>query len=126
LAGFLGAAVCAVIWYKTGSGVWAALASATAWLNILNLIPIWVLDGGQAASALSKTERFVLLASCLALWAITSNGLFFLVAGGVTYRLFTKDLPPMPSPKIALYYVFVLSALGSVLYLIPTQGLGQQ
>ena len=125
LAGFLGAAVCAVIWYKTGSGVWAALASATAWLNILNLIPIWVLDGGQAANALSKTERFVLLASCLALWAITGNGLFFLVAGGVTYRLFTRDLPPMPSPKIAVYYVFVLAALGSVLYLIPTQGFGQ-
>ncbi len=125
LAGLLGAVVCALVWYKTGKGVWAALASATAWLNILNLIPVWILDGGQAANALSKAERFVLLASCLALWAITSNGLFFLVAGGVTYRLFTKDLPPMSSPKIAAYYIFVLAALGSVLYMVPSQGFGR-
>jgi len=126
LAGLLGAAVCALIWHKTGRGIWAALASATAWLNILNLIPVWILDGGQAANALSKAERFVLLASCLALWAITSNGLFFVVACGVTYRLFTKDLPPMPSPRIVAYYIFVLAALGSVLYMVPSQGFGRQ
>lgn len=125
LAGFLGAAVCAGLWYKTGNGVWAALASASAWLNVLNLIPVWVLDGGQAANALSKTERFVLLASCLALWAITSNGLFFLVAAGTGYRLFTKDLPPMASPRIAAYYISVLTALGIVLYLVPNQGFGR-
>lgn len=36
---------------------WAALARAGAWLNVLNLIPLWVLDGGQAMSALGKLER---------------------------------------------------------------------
>jgi len=65
------------MWYQTGGGIWAALARATAWLNILNLIPIWILDGGQAAGALSKTERFILLGSCLVLGAATGNGLFF-------------------------------------------------
>jgi Zn-dependent protease len=119
LAGFLGAAVCSIIWYKTGSGIWAALASTTAWLNIMNLIPVWVLDGGQATNALSKTERYFVLASCLALWAFTANGLFFLVAGGMVYRLFTKDLPPMPSPRIAVYYISVLAALAIVLHFMP-------
>jgi Zn-dependent protease len=122
LAGFLGAAVCALLWYKTGYGLWAALARASAWLNILNLIPVWVLDGGQAANALSKAERFVLLATCLALWAFVGDGLFFLVAAGVTYRLFTKDLPPLPSPRIAAYYVSVLLALGAVVYFMPGKG----
>lgn len=122
LAGFLGAAVCAMLWYKTGNGLWAALARASAWLNILNLIPVWVLDGGQAANALSKAERFVLLATCLALWALIGDGLFFLVAAGVTYRLFTKDLPPLPSPRIAAYYVTVLVALGVVVYFMPGRG----
>jgi Zn-dependent protease len=122
LAGFLGAAVCALLWYKTGYGLWAALARASAWLNILNLIPVWVLDGGQAANALSKAERFVLLATCLALWAFIGDGLFFLVAAGVTYRLFTKDLPPLASPRIAAYYVSVLLALGAVVYFMPGRG----
>ena len=122
LAGLIGAAACAAIWYKTGNGVWAALASAAAWLNILNLIPVWILDGGQAANALSKTERYVLLATCLALWALTGSGLFFLVAAGFVYRLFTKDLPPMPSPRIAAYFIAVLAALGALLYQMPGHG----
>jgi Zn-dependent protease len=123
LAGFLGAAVCAALWYHTGNGLWAALARTSAGLNILNLIPVWVLDGGQAASALSKSERFVLLAACLLLWLFVGEGIFFLVAAGVTYRLFTKDLPPKPDPAIAAYFVSVLAGLGLLLRFIPGTGL---
>jgi Zn-dependent protease len=123
LAGFLGAAVCAALWYRTGNGLWAALARTSAGLNILNLIPVWVLDGGQAASALSKSERFVLLAACLLLWLFVGEGMFFLVAAGVTYRLFTKDLPPKPDPAIAAYFVSVLAGLGLLLRFIPGTGL---
>lgn len=122
LAGLCGAAVCALVWYKTGNGLWAALASSSAWLNILNLIPVWILDGGQAAVALSKTERFYLLGACLLLWVFLSNGLFFLVAAGTAYRLFTKDLPPIPSPRITAYFVSVLIALGALVYLMPGRG----
>jgi Zn-dependent protease len=123
LAGFLGATICAALWYRTGNGLWAALARTSAGLNILNLIPVWVLDGGQAASALSKSERFVLLAACLLLWLFVGEGIFFLVAAGVTYRLFTKDLPPKPDPAIAAYFVSVLAGLGLLLRFIPGTGL---
>ena len=123
LAGFLGAAFCAALWYRTGNGLWAALARSTAGLNILNLIPIWILDGGQAATALSKAERFVLLAVCLLLWLFVGEGMFFLVAAGVTYRLFTKDLPAQPSPAIAAYFVAVLVALAALLHMMPGSGL---
>jgi len=40
-------------------------------------------------------------------------------AGGMVYRLFTKDLPPMPSPRIAVYYISVLAALAVVLHFMP-------
>jgi hypothetical protein len=40
LAGLLAAAACALVWWHTGSGIWAALARASAWLNVLNLIPV--------------------------------------------------------------------------------------
>lgn len=123
LAGFLGAAVCAAIWYKTRNGLWAALARTTAGLNVLNLIPVWALDGGQAAAALNKAERFVLLSACLLLWLVAGQGIFVLVALGFVYRLFTKDLPPMPSPAISTYFVGVLACLALVLWLIPGQGL---
>lgn len=123
-AGFIGAAVCAALWYYTHHGLWAALARSSAGLNIANLTPVWVLDGGQAANALSRAERFVLLAACALLGLFLKEGIFVLVGAGVVYRLFTKDLPPQPSPRIAAYFVGVLACLALVLWLMPGQGIG--
>jgi Zn-dependent protease len=123
LAGLLGAAVCAYLWHRTGYGLWAVLARISAVLNILNLTPVWILDGAKAADALSKAERFVLLALTLVLWAYLGQGLFFLVAAGITYRLFTKDLPPIPNPRVAVYYASLLIGLGAIVYIVPGQGL---
>jgi len=125
LAGLLGAAVCALLWYRTGNGLWAALARTTAGLNILNLTPVWVLDGGQAVAALGRSERLVLLAACLVCWLFLGEGIFVLVAAGTLYRLFTKDLPPQPSPPITAYFVGVLACLAAVLWMTPGQVLGR-
>jgi Zn-dependent protease len=122
LAGLIGAAICAAIWFSTHNGVWGALARASAWLNVVNLTPVWILDGGQAANALDKSQRFVLLAACLALAAWTRDWSFAIVAAGTVYRLFTKDLPPMGSSRVMGYYLAVLAALGVVMYLIPGRG----
>lgn len=124
LAGAIAAAFCAVMWWKTGTGVWAALARAGAVLNVLNLIPVWVLDGGQAAFALSKLERIGLLTLCLALWLILGQGVFFLVAAGAAYRIFTKDMPPHHDRRIALYYAVVLICFAALLRVLPGAGLG--
>jgi Zn-dependent protease len=118
-AGFLGALACLYLWQRTGNGVWAALARASAGLNILNLIPVWILDGGQATLALSKVERWLLLGLSLLLWLGLGENLFFLVAAGVVYRLFTKDLPPFAAPRITAYYATVLIGLSVVMHLVP-------
>lgn len=125
LAGWIGSAFCAIVYLKTGNGLCAALARASAWLNVMNLIPIWVLDGGQAIHALGKTERIILLTSALALWLLLRENVFFLVALGVVWRLFTKDLPAQPSPRTLIYFIAVLAALGFLMRLMPGQGFGR-
>jgi Zn-dependent protease len=125
LAGFLAALACAALWWQTGSPFWAALARAGAVLNLLNLIPVWVLDGGQAVLALSKVERIVLLTACLALWLVLGENMFFLVALGAGYQVFFGGVVPLrPSRATTIYYVAVLTALGIVIRLMPGQGLG--
>ena len=125
LAGFVASLVCAVLWWQTGDALWAALARASAWLNVLNLIPVWVLDGGQAALALSKIERMLLLTACLALWLVFHESVFFLVALGAGYQVFfAGDLPAHPSRTTTIYFVAVLTALGVILRLMPGQGFG--
>lgn len=123
LAGFIGAAVCALLWWKTGYGLWAALARTSAGLNVLNLTPVWVLDGSKAMSALAKSERYIIVVVTIALFAVLHEGIFLLVAAGAIYRLFTKDLPPEPSRSTTLYYVAVLVLLGLVMWQMPGHGL---
>ena len=125
LAGLLSSLVCAILWWQTGNMLWAALARAGAFLNLLNLIPVWVLDGGQAAPALSKTERIWLLTTCLALWLLLHENMFFLVAIGAGYQVFfAGDLPAHPSRTTLVYFAMVLTGLGVLLRLLPGQGFG--
>lgn len=124
LAGLLASATCALIWWKTGGAMWAALARASAWLNLLNLIPVWVLDGSQATDAIGKNSRVLLLCACLACWYVFSESAYFLVACGLVYRLFTKDLPTEPSRGVAVYFVFLVITLGAVMWLMPGAGSG--
>jgi Zn-dependent protease len=124
LAGFISAAVCGIIWFKTEDPLWAALARTGAWLNVLNLIPVWVLDGGQAVLALNKIERIAILTICLALWLLLGEGVFALVAGGACWRLFTKDIPAQPSRPTTAYFVAVIVLLALVMRLTPGHGSG--
>jgi Zn-dependent protease len=125
LAGFFAAVACAVLWKQTSDLFWADLARVGAILNLLNLIPVWVLDGGQAVLALSKTERIVLLVASVVLGLALRQNMFFLVAVGFGYQaFFAGDLPTHPSRATTFYFIAVLTALGVMISLMPGRGLG--
>jgi Zn-dependent protease len=126
LAGWISAAVCLLLWWKTGDGLWAALARAGAWLNVMNMIPVWVLDGGQAVLALGKMQRVILLTAGVLLWLALGESVFLLVAAGATYRLFTKDLPETSSTPMTAYFIAVMILLGLLLRAVPGHGFGMQ
>jgi Zn-dependent protease len=119
LAGMLTAAGCSVAYAYTHDPIWAALARTGAILNVLNLIPIWTLDGGQAVRALGQIERIGLLAASLALWAFTQEGIFFILSAVCIWPLIQKDKPQREDWQTWLYYVAVLAALAMVLHTVP-------
>lgn len=119
LAGCVGAAVCALLWMATGDLLWIGLASVSAMLNVLNLIPVWVLDGGQTIKALNKAERIVLACAAVLLAVGFRQPVLLLVAAGAAYRVFTKDAPTAPNRAVVVYYLLVLAALGFLVGLAP-------
>ena len=124
LAGFFVAVACAALGLQTGNPLWAALARVGAVLNLLNLIPLWILDGGQAVLALSKLERAVLLAACLLLWLVLGENIFLLVALAAAYQVFfAGNLPPHSNRAITVYYIAMLTALGVIIRMMPATGL---
>ena len=119
LAGLIGAAVCALVWMRTGDKLWIGLASVSALLNVLNLIPVWILDGGQTVKALDKSERILLACAAVACAAAFAEPVILLVAAGAAYRVFTKDMPAAPNHAVLVYYLSVLAGLGLVMGLAP-------
>lgn len=119
LAGWLAAAGCFLMYVQTGQLFWAALARTGAVLNVLNLIPVWILDGGKAANALGMVERSALLAATLGIWYFSGEPIFFLVAAGVVFRLFTKDKPQQDDWATLVYYGALLAMLAAVLHATP-------
>ncbi|WP_263410285.1 site-2 protease family protein [Terriglobus tenax] len=113
-AGFFG------LYLATGQPAWAAVAHAGAWLNLLNLIPVWFLDGARAADALNKVHRVLLLLTAILLGVLLGQGGYYLVALGLGWRIFfTKDAPEHGSNRVMVVFVLLLFALGLLFGFAP-------
>jgi len=120
LAGAVGAAACALLWLQTQNRLWLGLASFSAFINLMNLIPVWRLDGGQAAGAINQGGRIGIAVAAVVLAAYLSQPLLLLVAGGAAYRAFAKEpAVEMPHHGLTAYFVGLLAVLGYLCTLAP-------
>jgi Zn-dependent protease len=99
------------IFLTTHADIWGAIAKTAGFLNLFNLIPVWQLDGGRGFRALSRIERWIILAVMLLVWWLTSQGLLVLLALGAVYRAFGKDAPTEGDPATLGTFVALLGAL---------------
>lgn len=123
LAGGLACVCFVLLWRETGNDLWGALARGGAVLNLLNLVPVWVLDGAGASEALNKMERWAILGFCVTLSIVLWEASYLLVAGGAGYQIFgKKEVPPVPGRATLAYFATVLVLLGVVLRFVPGHG----
>ena len=106
----------------TGWQTWAAIAKVGAWLNLFNLTPVWQLDGSRGFRALTRTQRWIVLAVLAATLAWTREGLLFLVGGVALLRTLAEPRDELPTgDRVALLqFLFLIAAL-SAMTLIPVK-----
>ena len=134
-AGLLASLACAAVWWhlsqspdasSASAGLWSALAAIGAWLNAINLIPIFILDGGQAILALNRSGRIALVAISAAIGYMTGQLTFYVIAAGALYRVYTaysqQDEPQQSSTKILAFYTALLVSLAALMYALPGHG----
>jgi Zn-dependent protease len=121
LAGALGAVFCGLIWLQTRHGLWIGLASFSAFINLMNLIPVWSLDGGQAMVAINRPGRIGIAIAAVLFAAFFSQPLLLLVAAGAVYRAFEKTLTAdMPTNNgVTAYFMVLVALLGYLSALAP-------
>jgi Zn-dependent protease len=112
LFGFAAAVACYFVFAATGAGVWLAVAHVGAFINLFNLIPVFIFDGGSAFVPLGRQERVAVLAISLALWFFLSEFVFLFIGLGAGYRLLRRDHPPVGNQSVAYYFIALLIGLG--------------
>ena len=113
----LGAALaCMGIGVVTDSGLFTALAKVGAWINVINLIPVWQLDGSRGFRALTRHHRMLIAGLAGLLWFWTAETMMVIVALVAVWRCFTKDAPEQADNVVFFQFAGLLSALSGVYY----------
>jgi Zn-dependent protease len=110
----LGAALAAWgMYFATGADIWKAIGELTAFMNLFNLIPVWQLDGSRGFHALTRLDRWVVVAAIGAMVLITGLRMLWIVGAVAVWRAFKNDAGPGHQTTLMTYLglVIVLSFL---------------
>ena len=106
----LGAALTSLaVFAATGATIWLAIAELTAFINLFNLIPVWQLDGSRGFHALSRTERWVVVAVIGLALLLTEQRILFLVGGVAVWRALQRDVGPGHPQVLGTFVILVLA-----------------
>jgi len=98
-----------LIYLATGAPIWLAISELTGFLNLFNLMPIWQLDGSRGFHALSREERWIVVAViAVALW-LTGVKLLWIVGAVAVYRAVAGSAGPGHQPTLATFVGLVLT-----------------
>jgi Zn-dependent protease len=119
MAGLVAAVLAAAVYWQTHNPIWAALAHTGAWLNLLNLTPVWMLDGAAAGKPLNVVQRLGLLVLSLMLFWWSGQIVLLLLAVGFGWQLFRRPIPAEGAFSVQLYFAAVIAGLSWILHGLP-------
>jgi Zn-dependent protease len=99
---------------STGSGLLRAVAHTGAFINLLNLVPIWQLDGSRGFGALSRAQRVLLMGATVALLVTTNERGLWLVLIPGAFRALSPKVPPHGDVPVFLLFLGLLVGLSEL------------
>jgi Zn-dependent protease len=94
----------------------AALAHVGAWLNLFNLTPVWQLDGSHAFRALSRPQRWIVVAVTCAVLYFVRDLFVGLVAVVAAVRAFSRNADERGDSRTLVDFCFLVISLGALAY----------
>jgi Zn-dependent protease len=111
------AAIGAVAHLEVALGV----ASASAWMNLFNLLPVWQLDGARGMKALSRNERLVVAAVAILTALVAHQWMPAIVGLVMGARAFEANAHPEGDTRMLALFVALIVALAAVGTLMPLE-----
>ncbi len=118
----LGAAAAAYgVFLATGLGIWAAIAHFGAWVNLFNLLPVWQLDGARGFRALTRPQRWAVVAVIALMWFLTHEGLLALLGLAAAVAAAFGEAAEEPDHTALAQYTWLVVTLALMtLIRVPT------
>jgi Zn-dependent protease len=110
---------CSLAYFATRQNVWAALASTGAMINLLNLIPIWQLDGGRVFRSLDRPQRWLAVTALAVAWSVTEDGLLLLLMLVGAARAAIDRPSDRPDRGALAQYIALIAVLSFVSHFPP-------
>jgi Zn-dependent protease len=108
--GFIAGLIAYGVFLQTHQGVWLGVAQFTAFLNLLNLIPVWIFDGARAMTAVAKQERIAIAVVSFALALLLHSVVAAVVGVATLCRLASRDFPSASKQRIAYTFIALVIA----------------
>ncbi len=112
LFGLLSGVLAYGLFLSTHQPVWLAIAHFAAWINLLQLVPVFIFDGASAMHALDKQGRLAILVVSVLMFLMVKEFLFILIAAATAYRIYQRDFAPVSRQRIALAFIGLLLGNG--------------
>jgi Zn-dependent protease len=104
------------------SASWAAIARVGAWINLLNLIPVWQLDGSRGFRALSRRQRWIVVLAAGGMYYLTREGLLILLVLLAALRSVEPRAPADNDPTALNVYLLLIIVLATMCRIkVPVQ-----
>lgn len=114
----LGAALAAyAVFAVTHDHAWAAIAQLGGYINLFNLIPVWQLDGSRGFHALSRMQRWGVVATIAVMAVLTGQELLWIVGAVAAFRAYqraTVERGDLPTLVKFVGLVVALSVLAAI------------
>ena len=119
----LGAGIAAWgVYLATNEPVWAALVQLNGIINLFNLIPVWQLDGARGMDALSRWQRWALVAVMAAAYMYTHQPVLLLVCAVAVYQAFQPARPATANGVLGLFMLLIVALSLMSVFPVPVNG----
>lgn len=98
------------LFYSTGAPIWSAIAHLGGIINLFNLIPVWQLDGARGFHALSRPQRWIVVAALGGAYLLTNQGLLLIIAAVALWRAL-QPAPRHPDTPVLATWLALIVAL---------------
>jgi Zn-dependent protease len=103
----------------TGAPLWALTARLGAAINLLNLAPVWVLDGKTAFDALSMRQRLAVVTVGVAATLFTRDRWILVLVAGCGWRVL-QEAPKEGDGAATAIFILLIAGLSAVGLVFPT------